>query len=139
MKTFIYTFLCLVCTSSCLAQENIAASTTAAEKQVTSKVLVVDMARKQDHAKIAVFLNRLETCQAGVLQIYYAFSHVKLSQNSATCDVLVEVTGELSETDKPDKLNCKINTLQKINWLQSDVPMAELQNSADCQPVAEAR
>lgn len=97
------------------------------------------MARKQDYAKFDLFLNSLETCQENVLQIHYAFSHVIFSQNSATCNVLVEVTGELSEAEKPKKFNCKIKALQKIDWLQFDVPMAELQNSGDCQPAAEAR
>ena len=139
MKIIIYTTLFIVSTSSCLAQENKAVSATSTEKHVPSRVLEVDMARKQDYANVDVFLNSLETCQANVLQIHYAFSQVKFSQNSTTCDVLVEVTGELSETDKPSKFNCKINALQKIDWLQSDVPMAELQNSKDCQPAAEPR
>ncbi len=106
---------------------------------MTSTVFEVDMARKQDYAKIDVFFNSLKTCQTNVLQIHYAFSHIKFSQNSTTCNVLVEVTGELSETEKSKNFICKMNALQKIDWLQSDLPLDELENSEDCEPVTEAR
>ena len=133
MRKLIITILCLVSASNCLAQDNKTSGKEPKDINSTTTVVQVDMARKQESAKVAEFFNRLKTCQTNVLQIHYAFAEVKLSQNAKTCLVRVEVMGELTEDEKPLIWQCQMNELQQMNWLQEDVPINELQNAETCQ------
>ena len=128
MKKYTYIILGITFAGGCLAQDS-------KIDQGSPVYLEIDMARKQDYAKIDEFFNSLKLCQTNLLKIHYAFSQVKFSQNNVSCDVLVEVSGELSETEKPDKYLCKMNALKKINWLQPDVPLTDLQNAKECKHI----
>ena len=133
MQKLLITILCLVSVSNCLAQDSNTNGKNPRVNNATTLVLQVDMARKQDAAKVDMFFNPLETCQAKVLQIHYSFAEVKLSQNAKTCLVRVEVMGELTEDEKPLIWQCNKTGLRQMKWLQDDVPMTELQNAETCQ------
>ena len=104
----------------------------APQERVAPMESEIDMAHKEEHAEFAVYLNDLAACRGSLLQIHYAMSHARLSQDNTTCDVLVEVTGELSEFDNVKTFNCSTQAVQEINWLQFDAPITQLGSSTGC-------